>query len=487
MFLHDEPKGVLNRNQQGIIVHDNPGEQIESDGNPAHDWDGGGTDISVRSWLPVISWEGACANIFVTLTGGAFLTGLALYLGANDFAIGLLAAIPFLAQIVQLISAFLADRTGRRKAFSVGGSIAGRQIWWLTLPLVFMNGPWRLSALIGIVAFANIAIMMSTPAWMAWMADLVPDKIRGRYFGLRSAVLSVAAIAATLAGGISLDHFRGLRQESLGYASLIVVGCLFAAIAAILLARIPDRPAATIRMSITWSHFLEPLKNRNFQHLLKVTFVWNLAIGICAAFFAAHMLTNLKMSFTLVSIYSSVPAVVAITLNRPWGVIIDRFGSKPVLVFCGLGLAVIPFIWLIPRPDFLWPLAFEAVYSGALWTGFNLATFNIPIANSPREGRTMYLAAFAVVSGVAFFMSSLAGGVLAQSWNRFHWQVGAQTFINYHILFAISGLFRFLAALLIRHFHEPVEKDMPTMLQFMGGAFLRLVSFGRLQLPWSPK
>jgi len=135
----------------------------------------------------------------------------------------------------------------------------------------------------------------------------------------------------------------------------------------------------------------------------------------------------------------------------------------------------------------LWPLAFEAVYSGALWTGFNLATFNIPIANSPREGRTMYLAAFAVVSGLAFFASSLAGGVLAQTWIHFHWQVGPQTFINYHILFAISGLFRLLAALLIRHFHEPVEKDLPTMLQFMGGAFLRLLSFGRLQLPWAPK
>lgn len=445
------------------------------------------SEISIRSWLPVISWEGACANIFVTLTGGAFLTGLALYLGANDFAIGLLAAIPYLAQMAQIVSAYLADRTGRRKVLSVWGSIAGRQIWWLALPLVFLTGTWRTAGLLGIVTFASLAIMISTPAWMAWMADLVPDKIRGRYFGLRSAVLSCAAIVATLAGGIALDYFRSHQRENLGFAWLIVVACLFAALAAVLLSRIPDRPPGTIKMAVNWAHFLEPLKNRNFQHLLKVSFVWNLAVGICAAFFAAHMLINLRMSFTLVSIYNSAPAVVAIALNRPWGAIIDRFGSRPVLVFCGLALAAIPFIWLIPRPDFLWPLAFEAVYSGALWTGFNLAMFNIPIANSPREGRTMYLAMFAVISGIAFFMASLAGGALAQTWSQFHWPVGKQTFVNYHILFVISGIFRFLAALLIRQFHEPEERGLPTMLQFMGGAFLRLISFGRLQLPGAPK
>jgi len=56
---------------------------------------------SVRCDLTRIVREGAFSNIFVVLTSGAFVTGLALMLGANDFEIGLLTALPYLAQAAQ--------------------------------------------------------------------------------------------------------------------------------------------------------------------------------------------------------------------------------------------------------------------------------------------------------------------------------------------------------------------------------------------------
>ena len=41
--------------------------------------------------------DGIFAHTFATLTGGAFLTGFALYLGMNEFLIGLMGAMPYLA------------------------------------------------------------------------------------------------------------------------------------------------------------------------------------------------------------------------------------------------------------------------------------------------------------------------------------------------------------------------------------------------------
>jgi hypothetical protein len=38
--------------------------------------------------------DGIFATVFATLTSGVFLTGFAIYLGMDEFAIGLLAAIP---------------------------------------------------------------------------------------------------------------------------------------------------------------------------------------------------------------------------------------------------------------------------------------------------------------------------------------------------------------------------------------------------------
>ncbi len=439
---------------------------------------------SARTWLPTISVEGAFANVFIVITGGAFLTGIALFLGANDFEIGLLGAIPFMAQLAQLFSAYLAGQAGSRKTYSIWSAVFGRQIWWLALPVLYLTSDWRLEAFFAILIFSNVAIMTAAPVWLSWMADIVPDRIRARYFGYRSAGIAFSTISATVAGGIILDKFRAAGQEATGFAVILAFACLFALAAVLLLRRVPDRPNEEGDEDvIRWENVFEPLKDVNFRRLLKVFFVWNVAVGIAAIFFAAHMITNLKMSFTLISLYSSVPAIIAILLNRPWGVVIDRFGSRPVIVICAIGIAMIPLIWWLPRPDFLWILGFEAIYSGALWTGFNLAAFNIPISNSPKNKRTSYLAMFAVITGIGFFAASIVGGYLAESFGFFHWQLGKQTILNYHLLFGVSALLRLLAGLLFLSFHEPKEKAIPIMVQFMGYSLLKRLSVGRQIFP----
>jgi MFS family permease len=439
--------------------------------------------VSGRKWLRIATVEGGFATVFITFTGGAFITGLALMLGANDFDIGLLAAIPFLSQVAQVVSAYMVDRTGQRKRIAVVASAVARQMWWLVLPALLLPESWRLEMVLLVVVFSNLAIMIATPAWLSWMADLIPAKIRGRYFGFRSAVIAFVTVAATIVGGIVLDQFKLVGLEPVGFAIIIVAGCLFALAAVLLLNKLPDKPAQTIKTEVKWNHFLEPLSVKPFRYLLAVYFVWNFAIGISAAFFAAHMLTNLKMSFTLIAFYSSGAALVGVALNRPWGKLIDRFGCKPVTVFCSFGIALIPLIWWIPRPGYLWILAFESIYSGALWTGFNLGAFNVPMARSPQRGRTIYLAMFAMVTGLGFFLASLLGGALAHNWSDFHWQIGPQTVVNYHLLFAISSGLRLLAALLLASLPEPTEKSLPVMIQFMGYAVLKRLSTGRQIFP----
>ncbi|SYZ72466.1 membrane hypothetical protein [Candidatus Zixiibacteriota bacterium] len=434
-------------------------------------------EIDIRRWLIAMTWEGALATVFITMTSGAFLTGLALYLGASDFIIGLMAAIPYLMQTFQIPAAFLIDRTGKRKEITVWNSVVARQLWWLIPPLMFLSGQWRLAALIGIILVSNLTIMIATPGWMSWIADLVPDKIRGRYFGYRSAAVAFSTITATIGGGLLLDHFHAINKENFGFALIIAIGALFALAAVILLNRVPDR--TTRRVGLNWGHIIRPLKEPKFRHLMRIFIAWNLAIGVAAPFFAAHMLTNLKMSFTLISLYSALGAIVAIILNRPWGRLIDKFGCKPIATICALGISIIPLIWWIPREGHLGILWFEAVYSGALWAGLNLAAFNIPIANSPRGERTTYLAMFSVLSGLAFFASSLIGGLLAENWSHLHWHWGQQIVVNYHLLFALSSLLRFLAALLFFTFRVPKEPGLPVVLQFMGDSVLKWFSMAR--------
>ncbi|MBD3233186.1 MAG: MFS transporter [candidate division Zixibacteria bacterium] len=454
---------------------------ISNNGMPA----GKRGSSATRKYLKRIVFEGAFANVFIVYTGGAFITGMALMMGANDFEIGLLAAIPFLAQFTQLLSAYLMDRTGKRKKMTVFAVGLARQIWWLLIPLLLISPYEFLNVLLALVIISNLLSMIIAPGWLTWMSDLIPNRIRARFFGSRSAAMATSTVLASVLGGIILDYFRSLQMEGIGFAILIFFSCAFSLVALFLLKSLPDRDEGMKDFSITISRTLEPFRNPRFGKLMLVFFVWNISIGIAAAFFAPHMLSILKMTFFQISIYTSIAAVMATLLNRPWGAIVDKFGCRPVIFICGLGISLVPFIWLIPRSDFTWILYIESAYTGIVWTGFNLAAFNIPIASSPRNGRTVYLSVFAVVTGFAFFVASMLGGLIAESFSDFHLDCGGATFVNYHLLFVISGFLRLMATFLFLTFHEPRETRIPIMVHFMGYSILKRMTVGRQFLPWA--
>jgi MFS family permease len=426
------------------------------------------SEIELRKSLRHTTLEGTYAVVHITLTGGAFLTGFALLLGANDFILGLLAAIPFIAQIAQLAAAYEIDRTGKRKFVTTFSALVMRQSWWLLLPLPFMRGDWRLGALIGVFIISSIAGMMASAGWTSWVADLVPQRIRGRYFGIRNAATGLVTIVTTLAGGAALDFFRVAGIEGVGFDVIFAIACIFALAAIYEMSKMPEVKIEHRGQGISWNQILDPLRDKRFRHLILIFLAWNFSLGISACFFAVQMLTTLKMSFMLIALYSSLASITAILLNKRWGIIIDKFGCKPVITFCTFALSIVPLIWLIPRAGHLEILIFEAIYSGGLWAGFNLAAFNIPIANSPQKNRTTYLAMFAVVPALGFFASSLLGGALAELWKDVSWKIGYQTIINYHILFAMSGVMRLAAAFLTLGFKEPGERDIPSIINDLG-------------------
>src|SRR5690348_6410456 len=73
-------------------------------------------------------WDGAWANIVSVLTGGVLLVGFALALGAGPALIGLLAAVPFFAQLAQLPAIPLIERLRRRRRIAVAANTGARAL-----------------------------------------------------------------------------------------------------------------------------------------------------------------------------------------------------------------------------------------------------------------------------------------------------------------------------------------------------------------------
>jgi len=184
----------------------------------------------IRRGLNISIWEGASAQVHAVLTTGGLLTGFALAWGANDFQLGLLGAIPFLGQMGQIVGAYLVERqaTQRRLIVALLG-FAARSCWFVIagLPFLIQNHPSLVvPAILLIFTFYQMAYCASSPGWVAWMAVLVPRRLRGRYLGRRMLVVEVFDVTTALASGWAIDAFRTGGHERFGFAILQLIAGL---------------------------------------------------------------------------------------------------------------------------------------------------------------------------------------------------------------------------------------------------------------------
>ena len=77
----------------------------------------------------------------VQLTGGVFLTGLALALGADAIVIGVLAALPLAAKVSQLVLSWWIERAGRWRRWSIASGAIARAALIAVPVLVLAPGP----------------------------------------------------------------------------------------------------------------------------------------------------------------------------------------------------------------------------------------------------------------------------------------------------------------------------------------------------------
>jgi hypothetical protein len=84
------------------------------------------SEDEIRKGLKYVIRDGIASQILVTLTSGTFIVAFALKLGASNSVIGLLAAIPPLAQTLQLPSIYLVEKIQNRRLLTSVSGLVGR-------------------------------------------------------------------------------------------------------------------------------------------------------------------------------------------------------------------------------------------------------------------------------------------------------------------------------------------------------------------------
>lgn len=203
--------------------------------------------------LQLLVVEAGFSGGAAALTSGVILTAFALHLGASNVMVGLLAAMPFLAQLLQLPAIQLVERWRQRKRIAVLSSLIGRTMLAAMAALAFFSGTTALLIFLAAQMLLCGLGAIGGCAWNAWIRDLAPDDRLGEVFARRTVWLTAISLVLGLVAALALDRTSaGSPARDLVFAAMFATGCITGLISGRIVAMMPEplMPPVTGRVGL---------------------------------------------------------------------------------------------------------------------------------------------------------------------------------------------------------------------------------------------
>ncbi|UQZ34645.1 MFS transporter [Paenibacillus sp. PK3_47] len=373
-----------------------------------------------RKNLQIATFEGIPSTIFQVLLQGQFLTGFLLYLGASSSQIGFVLALTTLVNVAQIGVAFLIQKLPSRKWAMVTFIGLHRLLWGSTglVPFIFPKEHW-VTAFIVLYTIAFIANTAGGVLWNSVISDLVPARVRGRYFGIRNTLLNALGSLVMYGGGIVLDRFPGGQ----GFLILYIVVWIFSVSNIIVFFFYPDVPFEKSEEKDFLPMFRKPLQDRLFMKSTLFLAAWLLLQNLTVPLYSYVMLQLLHINYETLSLLNVSQTVFMMASFYVWGNLNARYSNKRLLLWTLPIIALSSLIWGLLSVLPMLPVLFAAhIIFGMGVGGFNQLAFNFIIGDTPKKERPMYMAMYAALTGLAAFFGPVIGGKIYE-WivNWPHW------------------------------------------------------------------
>jgi len=450
------------------------------------------SEQDITTGLRWLTWEGTFSLGFNSITTSGFLAAFALALGANYLQIGILAAIPFLLQIVQIPAIGLVERIRRRKQIAVLSWFPAQLLWFpIALIPIFILVPSETAIFLLLVLMAVRGLLnaVCNAAWNGWIRDLVPQTMLGRFFSRRLLFATVTAVVFSLGAAIFIDYWRGHvpgENMILGYTYVLLFGALFLGLASpVLMSLMPEplmQPILGSQPSIR-QRLTAPLRDSNFRRLIQFLFFWGFASNLAIPFFAVYMLVRLGLPLSWVIALSVLSQLFNIFFLRVWGRFVDRFGNKAVLTLCASLYLLVILGWIfttMPERYFLTMplLVLLHVFAGIANAGVTLTVGTIGLKLAPQGEATPYLAGASMATNLGAGLGPLLGGLLANFFSArqlnltFTWidpvssiQLPALSIIGFDFLFGIAFIVGLITLGVLSRIREEGEVGREVLLE----------------------
>ncbi|MEM4554695.1 MAG: MFS transporter [Candidatus Anstonellaceae archaeon] len=376
-------------------------------------------------------------------SGDTYLPAAILQLGASNFQVGILAALPHIVGGMTQFFSVIALKIAKSRKLLVSISALFQALCWIPIILALL-WPSEHSVLIIIASFTlgAAAVWLANPAWSSWIADIVPENERADFFAKRNRLMQLVLFAITLATGFLLNQLQNFFSATLAFALIFCIPFISRVTTVFFHWKTADvKYEIQLVREIRLKHlFLLPSYKRELWFLVFIALV-NFGVQFASPFFTPFMINHLNFSLELVGLMIASSVLAKIISYPYWSKAIDRFGNRVVLIATSFGMVAIPFMWLIST-ETTW-LIWAQVFSGFVWAGLDLASFNFALSMVERELRPSFISKYNTFGSIFYALGAISGGLFLQ--------YGAH--LNFFglsdipLLFLISGTMRLLTVL----------------------------------------
>ena len=394
-------------------------------------------------------------------------------LEATAFLVGLLAVVP---QILSILAGpwakvAIAWLGGNKRASLLIGGLQVACLLLLSVPLHFRAESWAVPVAMALIITLNGSFGLAGPAWLAWMGDLIPPTVRGRYLASRTRLFHLARLSCAGLFAVVIS-FLPIAESVAGLQIVLVVAAVSRLASAWCMAQQPEilpRASSSLRSEsqvregevTSLRHFIARLAVSPMGRWTLVWAVLNGGVMISGPFFQSYMLAKAEVGglgladqpfVFLVLIYTS--TVIRLLCYPVAGRLVDLHGPAACLRVAVVGIFVVPVLWSI----WLHPAAIFVgeIVSGMAWAVAECAigVLQFGCHRDPAQ-RAQLLGWLQTVCGVFTLAGSVLGTLLMTPG-----LLPTITGSTYHGVFLASAAIRLVAVILALRLLPPM-KDLP--------------------------
>lgn len=394
------------------------------------------TKNPLRRDLRYITIEGSTYCVMQGL-GESTLQAFLVALGYASHIAGWVSTLPlFLGAILQNMAPALISKVGSLRRFSVM-SVALQAAAFLPLVWAAWTRTLPLWAIYASVALYWAGGYSTGASWNTWIETVVPRAIRPRYFARRSAFCNLLSWGCLLAVGAILKKADEYNLTLPTFGLCFLAAGVSRGIGAYVMSRQSEKEPLPEGFTVLgFLPALKVLRTSPEGALLLYLLAAQASLQIAVPFLTPYLLGPLNLNHWQFMAVVSTALLARITGLPILSAHARSWGTRGLLVRSGVGLSLIPLLWLWSSAPLAYYLGVQ-VLTGFLMAAYDLALMFVYMEAIPAAQRTSVLTRFRLFDTLSMLGGSMIGGGLLL-------QFGS-SLAAYKGLFALSCLARLLA------------------------------------------